>query len=245
MQESTNQPDPGPLGTEQTPVAPEPLEPQDPQQAVFSRGSRSLVRDIIYLVVLVVLIGSVIVLLASPGLRGRLLTRAGKSWQRVSGQGEQTGIFQLPAPPPKSVEPKIVYQGTPATGGVIAQRNRPPIVIRDSGSEEGTEEQTPAGDDQKPPAPPEKTDASKSAYEALLKKSPVAQKIATGGFEGYKFKEWKPVRNAAPEFWVDIVATGPTGRDSHFIWLINTESGTLEAKSQDARDAERSSGGAR
>jgi len=173
-------------------------------------------------------------------VRTRLLERAGKSWQRVSGQGQQAEIFQLPAPPPKSVEPKIIYQGTPATG-VISQRDRPPIVIQDS---EG-EEESPVGDQQKPPAPPEKTDASKSAYDVLLQKSPVAQKIAAGGFEGYKFKEWKPVRNAAPEFWVDLVATGPAGRDTHFIWLINTESGTVEAKSQDARDAERRAGGVR
>jgi len=236
--EPTNQPNPGPEGTEQEPFAPESSTPEDPQATVLLRKERSLIRDVIYIVVLVVLIGSATVLLVSSNLRTRVLQRVGQSWQGVTGS-EQAEIFELPAPPAKSVPPKVIYQGTSGTG-VISQGDRPPIVIRSPG---GDEEEAAPIDETKPPAPPEKTDASKAAYESLLQKSPVAQKIATGAYEGYKFKEWRPTRNAPPEFLVDLVATGPSGRDSHFVWMINTESGAVEAMSQDARDAQRRVGG--
>lgn len=190
--------------------------------------------QIIYLVILVVVIGSVIFLLASRGTRLWLLKGIAHSWSRVSSQ-QSAEVFKLPPPPPKTVEPKVIQQGAPSFvfrgGGSVRSAPQEPAG-------EAASPDTSTGDQQdesKPVAPPEKTTGSKAAYDLLIKNSEVARKLTTNGFPDLQFKEWKPVRNSPPEFWINVVAS-KAGQNVEFVWSVNTESGTVRALSQNARD---------
>ncbi len=208
------------------------LQPEEPPKAA-SRWAQ-----IVYLTILVLVIGSVLFLLVSRGSRLWLLKGVARGWSKVSSTQESAEIFTLPAPPPKTVEPKVVLQGSPTfvfRGGGAPSRPAP------EESAETTEPDTTAGapeDESKPPAPPEKTTGSKAAYDLLVKNSEVARKLTSNGFPDLQFKEWKPVKNSPPEFWINVVAA-QAGRNVEFVWVVNTESGTVKALSQNARDLER------
>jgi len=192
----------------------------------------------VYLAILVLVIASVLFLLVSRESRLRLLRGVGHTWAAVSSTPENEEVFKLPPPPPKAVEPKVVLQGSPTfvfrSGGSSSEQA--------SGEPADTAEpDTAAGgleDESKPPAPPEKTTGSKAAYDLLVKNSEVAQKLTSNGFPDLQFKEWKPVRNSPPEFWINVVAAR-AGQNVEFVWSVNTESGTVRALSQNARDLER------
>ncbi len=191
----------------------------------------------VYLAILVLVIGSVIFLLASRGSRLWLLKGVARGWTKVSNQ-ENAEVFKLPAPPPKTVEPKVVLQGSPTFvfrgGGSSAKPAAPP----EQSAETAETDTGAAQDDSKPPAPPEKTTGSKAAYDLLVKNSEVARKLTTNGFSDLQFKEWKPVKNSPPEFWINVIAAR-AGQNVEFVWVVNTESGTVKALSQNARDLER------
>jgi len=191
----------------------------------------------VYLAILVLVIGSVIFLLVSRGSRLWLLKGVAHGWTRVSTQ-ESAEVFKLPAPPPKTVEPKVIQQGAPRfvfRGGGAA--SAAPENSAETGESDDTGAGTPA-DDSKPPAPPEKTAGSKSAYETLVKNSEVARKLTSNAYPDLQFKDWKPVRNSPPDFWINVVAAR-AGQEVQFVWSVNTESGTVRALSQNARDLER------
>ncbi len=196
--------------------------------------------QIVYLTILVLVIGSVIVLLASRGSRLWLLKGVAQGWGKVSSRQESAEVFKLPPPPPKTVEPKVVQQGAPSfvfRGGGSSSKSAPAPEER----AETAGPDTSAGaqqDESKPPAPPEKTTESKAAYDLLLKNSEVARKLTSNGFPDLQFKEWRPVRNSPPEFWINVVAAR-AGQNAEFVWSVNTESGTIRALSQNARDLER------
>ncbi len=193
--------------------------------------------QIVYLAILVLVIGSAIFLLASRGTRLWLLKGIAQGWNKVSNQ-ENAEVFKLPAPPPKTVEPKVVLQGSPTFvfrgGGSSAK----PAAPQDQSAETVEPDTGAAQDDSKPPAPPEKTTGSKAAYDLLVKNSEVARKLTTNGFPDLQFKEWKPVKNSPPEFWINVVVAR-AGQNVEFVWVVNTESGTVKALSQNARDLER------
>jgi hypothetical protein len=193
--------------------------------------------QIIYLAVLILVIGSALLLVASRGTRLWLLKGVAHAWSTVSSTQESAEIFKLPAPPPKTVEPKVIQQGSPsytfrgASSGAAGQAEE---------SAESAETESGAGaeaDESKPPAPPEKTAGAKAAYDLLVKNSEVAQKLTTNAFPDLQFKEWKPVKNSPPEFWINVVASR-AGQEVQFVWVVNTESGTIKALSQNARDLE-------
>jgi hypothetical protein len=192
-----------------------------------------------YLAILVLVIASVIFLLVSPGSRLRLLKGVAHGWSKAYSTQESAEVFKLPAPPPKTVEPKVVLQGSPTfvfRGGGAASKPAAPQE-----SEETDEPETAGGapqDESKPPAPPEKTTGTKAAYDLLVKNSEVARKLTSNGFPDFQFKEWKPVKNSPPEFWINVVAAR-AGQNVEFVWVVNTESGTVKALSQNARDLER------
>lgn len=185
----------------------------------------------VYIAILVLVIGSVIFLLVSRESRLRLLRGVAQGWSKVSSE-ESAAVMKLPPAPPKTVEPEVVQQGSPTFvfRGGGSSGEAPEGAGETAEGSAGTPE-----DESKPPAPPEKTAGSKAAYDLLLKNSEVAQKLTSNGFPDLQFKEWKPVRNNPPEFWINVVAAR-AGQDVQFVWSVNTESGTVTALSQNARD---------
>jgi len=189
----------------------------------------------VYLAILVLVIGSVIFLLASRGTRLWLLKGIAHGWSKVSSRQESAEVFKLPPPPPKTVEPKVVLQGSPTAvfraGG--SSSKAPSTETAETESQAET-----AQDESKPAPPPEKTTGAKAAYDLLVKNSEVARKLTANGFPDLQFKEWKPVKNSPPEFWINVIAAR-AGQNVEFVWVVNTESGTVKALSQNARDLER------
>ncbi|MFB3902653.1 MAG: hypothetical protein ACE15E_04315 [Acidobacteriota bacterium] len=189
----------------------------------------------VYLAMLILTIGPVIFLLVSRGSRLWLLEGVARGWSKISSTKQSAEVFKLPPPPPKTVEPKVVLQGSPTfvfRGGGASGATAPGAPTQ--AAEPETTSETPQ-DESKPPAPPEKTTGAKAAYDLLVKNSEVAQKLTGNGFPDLQFKEWKPVKNSPPEFWINVVATR-AGQNVEFVWMVNTESGTVTALSQNARD---------
>jgi len=191
-----------------------------------------------YLAILVLLIASVIFLLVSRESRLWLLRGVANAWVRVSSTQENAAIFKLPPPPPKAVEPKVVLQGSPTLVFRAAGSSAQPVPEESAETAESEGASGTEQDESKPPAPPEKTAGSTAAYDLLVKNSEVARKLASNGFPDLQFKEWKPVKNSPPEFWINVVAVR-ADRNVEFVWLVNTESGTVTALSQNARDLQR------
>lgn len=196
--------------------------------------------QIVYLAILVLVVGSVLVLLASRGTRLWLLKSVAGGWSKVSSRQQSAEVFKLPPPPPKTVEPKVIQQGTPSfviRGGGAASKAAPPSGQESTETAETESQAETAQDESKPAPPPEKTTGAKAAYDLLVKNSEVARKLTTNGFPDLQFKEWKPQKNSPPEFWINLVAARG-GQTLQCIWIVNTESGTVKALSQDARDLE-------
>ncbi|RPJ84183.1 MAG: hypothetical protein EHM18_12260 [Acidobacteria bacterium] len=189
----------------------------------------------VYVSVLVLVIASVFFLLVSREGRLRLLKGVAHAWSTVSSTEDTAEVFKLPAPPPKTVEPKVVLQGSPTF--VFRSGQASPQASGESESAETGESESATGteDESQPPPPPEKTTGSKAAYELLVKNSEVARKLTTNAFPELQFKEWKPVKNSPPEFWINVVAA-KAGQNVEFVWMVNTESGTVTPLSQNARD---------
>jgi hypothetical protein len=188
------------------------------------------------LTVLAAIVGGGLLLALSGSVRGRFVKAALVTYERLYPRELKTEIYQLPPPPPKMVPPKVVYQGRP-TFAVKAADARPAPPV--SAAPEPEEEAPAANEEPATSRPPEKTPAAQAAYDVFIAKSETARKLAANGVAGLQFKEWKPVRNDPPEFWIDMVTARGDGAEAHFIWSIDTESGTVRALSQDARDLER------
>ena len=85
----------------------------------------------------------------------------------------------------------------------------------------------------------EKTKDSIAAYDLLSKKSQVVRVLREGKHARYKFVEWRAVKNSAPVFWIDLLASESSdGKQLHLVWSVNLETGDLSALSQAARDLE-------
>ena len=89
----------------------------------------------------------------------------------------------------------------------------------------------------------EKTKDSIAAYDLLSKKSRVVRELKEGKYLQYKFVEWRAVKNSAPVFWIDLLASDPSGGPQlHLVWSVDLETGDLSALSQAARDLESEAG---
>jgi hypothetical protein len=195
-----------------------------------STAAPSRLAQAAYLVLLVVVVAAVIFLIASERSRLGLIETVAAAWGRATGT-ESAEIYRLPAPPPKAVEPRVVLQGTPT----FTYRSSPQL----EGGQPIDERYGPdAAEPARRPGPPERTAGSNAAYQLLTQKSEHARRLSTNAIPEYQFKEWRPVRNEPPDFWVDVIATRE-GREIHFIWSINTETEVIRPLSQDARDLER------
>jgi len=190
---------------------------------------------VVYLCILVLVVAGALFLLISDQSRVRVLRGAGEVLARLASTDQDPDVFKLPPPPPKAVEPKIFYEGTPTfvfrAGGGAEQAGG------DTGAPEGIPGTAPEADSPTP-SPPEKTEGAKAAYDVLVQNSEVARKLSTNAIPDLEFKEWRPVRNNPPEFWINMVASRG-GQNLEFVWSVDTESGTIRALSQNARDLER------
>jgi hypothetical protein len=207
--------------------------PAPPLAAGPSRAAQ-----VVYLVLLALIVGAVFFLLISGSSRVGLLRGIAEAWGSIYATEQQAEVYKLPPPPPKAVEPRVVMQGSPTFA------YQPPVIGASEGSVAGDEEGAPEGEApsrlaSKPPAPAEKTAGANAAYEFLLKKSDVARRLANNGFPEFRFREWRPLVNAPPEFWVNLIATKAGGQEVNFIWIVNPEAGTVVPKSQEARDIDR------
>ena len=84
-----------------------------------------------------------------------------------------------------------------------------------------------------------RTDSNQGAYNVLLRLSNAASRLSENNLDGLEFSSWRPVKDASPEFWIDLVALRhPEEQEVHLIWSVNTENERVTALSQAARDLE-------
>ena len=177
---------------------------------------------------IVVTVGGSIYLFFASGHRRLLIAAAGSEFRRLYLSDEAKGIFRLPAPPPKSVEAKVVVQS-------------PMIITGDEGgtiySMDATAAQGEAEVD-KTYIPPAKTPEAEAAFTVLKSKSEVAGKLVSGELADFDFKEWNPVQAKSPLYWIELKATNPAGQEIRLTWSVDIESLDVKPLSQAARDLE-------
>jgi hypothetical protein len=87
------------------------------------------------------------------------------------------------------------------------------------------------------PAEPETPDSWIRAYDILRGETLAANRLVDGELPDLDFQEWKVVKETTDELWIDIVANQTSsGRELHFIWSVNRETGQTKPLSQAARD---------
>lgn len=153
-------------------------------------------------------------------------------------QGDPVEINWLPPPPPppRIIQTQVITEGETITT-VPAQETRDGVLFLDQDPMWIGEQ------DEKASAPVElpRTEINKNAYALLVNLSDIATQVSQNGFSNLEFLSWRPVKDEAPEFWIDLVAIRqPEGQEVHLIWSVDTESESITALSQAARDLESS-----
>ena len=180
------------------------------------------------------MLGVAFVLLVSDPIRQSAIHLAAGAF--INLDVEDNRVFELPPPPPVATEtkkgPAIQFQGSTIKftdqgfEGVLYADTEPAAV--ETKSKESGEQGFVAT-----PQTPE----AESAFAMLKEKSPLAAQIVAGENAGYQFKEWSPVKVDPPVFYIDLLATRlSSGVDTHLIWEVNTEAGSVAPMSQAARD---------
>jgi hypothetical protein len=184
-----------------------------------------------YLAVLILVLSAVLYLLVFPQSRRSLLLAVSDGWQAVQGQRQSANFFPLPAPPPRTVEPRVVYEGAPS---III---RPADILATIAAEESA-----AAGDRSPirsaaPPMPGKSAGNSEAFALLLRNSDTARKLAGNEIQEYEFKDWRPHNDNPPVFMINLVASRRSDEQIlQFIWEVDTESGQIRALNQEARD---------
>ena len=187
----------------------------------------------LYLAVLVLSLSAVVYLLAVPQGRQSLLLAVSDGWQRMQGRQDTAEVFRLPAPPPRTVEPRVVYEGSPSI--IIRSAD----VLAQLSPEEATAAEEVAPTRSVPPPTPGKSPANSEAFALLLRNSETARRLAGNEIPEYQFKDWQPVSDTPPVFIVSLVASRSSDEKLlQFIWQVDTENGQVRALSQQARDLE-------
>jgi len=70
----------------------------------------------------------------------------------------------------------------------------------------------------------------------------VVRELKEGKHPRYKFVDWRAVKNSAPVFWIDLLASDSSGKQFHLVWSVDLETKDLSALSQAARDLESEAG---
>lgn len=181
-------------------------------------------KKFVILAVMGVTLAASAILALSDSLRRGLLARLGAEWTRVYLSDRQAGIHQLPAPPPRRVQTRVIGAA--------------PVIIQ-AGEEQGFVGEQPAvGESERPFVPPAKNPQFEAAFRLLQARSPAALALIAGEIEGREFAEWRPLQARPPAYYVDLVVNNPDGGEDHYVWSVNLEEETVSAQSQLARDLE-------
>ena len=197
-------------------------------------GASFLVRSCYTLLTFTVLFAAII-LLSLASVRQGLITNVHQQWSEWTASASSTEIFRLPSPPPRVIEREVAVRTAPV---LVPAEDRMEVLYADG--EEGAPSPRQG---KKPDVILEKTKDSIAAYDLLSKKSPVVRDLKEGKYPRYKFVEWRAVKNSAPVFWIDLLASESSdGQQLHLVWSVNLETGDLSALSQAARDLESGAG---
>lgn len=199
--------------------------------AEFSSRHLPAWRKGMYLCLIFLVLLAVVFLLIAEKTRQDLVGSIGERWAYVY-MDETDELLRLPPPPSRPVRYKIgsgltaPVQSTSKESGVLFLDRQPSSPKRD-------EEPTARVD-------PVKNSANRKAYAFLVENSKVVQELASNSVSDFQFQDWQPVKNNAPEFWIDVIlARALDGQgEVHMVWSVNMESGLIIPLSQEARDWE-------
>ncbi len=194
-------------------------------------GASLLVRSCYTLLSFTVLF-AVILLLSLPSVRQSVIRNVHEQYAEWTASASSSEIFRLPPPPPRVIEREVTVHTPPVLVPVGDQASGVLYADGEGGASSPLE-------GKKPEVILEKTKDSIAAYDLLSKKSRVVRELKEGKHPRYKFVEWRAVKNSAPVFWIDLLASeSPDGQQLHLVWSVDLETGDLSALSQAARDLE-------
>ncbi len=198
-------------------------------------GTSFLVRSCYTLLTFAVLF-AVIILLSLSSVRRGVITNVHEQWTEWTASASSSEIFRLPPPPPRVVEKEVAVITPP----VLVPAGDQATAVLYADGEEGEPSRRLGG--KKPEVVLEKTKDSIAAYDLLTKKSRVVRELKEGKHPRYKFVDWRAVKNSAPVFWIDLLASDSSGKQFHLVWSVDLETKDLSALSQAARDLESEAG---
>ena len=186
-------------------------------------------KTIVTLFMLVTLLGAGVLLLSETN-RQRLISRLGIEVSRLYQSTESRGIFELPAPPPRRVEPRVIFR----SAAPVAQ---PEGTVYTAVPDESGRETV-----RKIFIPPQVTPGFEAAFRLLSSESVAASKLFNGELPDLNYREWKPLQNKHPEYMIAMVAEQVSSQtEIQYVWSVNTETSRIVPLSQAARDLERNS----
>ncbi len=195
-------------------------------------GGASVLAKSCYTLLTFTVLLAVIILLSLSSIRKGVITNVHEQWAEWTASASSSEIFRLPPPPPRVIEREVAVHAPPV---LVPAGDQTSGVLYAEG--EGGEASS--LEDKKPEVILEKTKESIAAYDLLSKKSRVVRELREGKHPQYKFVEWRAVKNSAPVFWVDLLASDSSGGPVlHLVWSVDLETGDLSALSQAARDLE-------
>ncbi len=207
------------------------------QASVLRRNSKGTLRlrseyggfqKTIVLLFMLVSISGATVLLISESNRQLLISRLGIEWTRLYQSKESRGIFELPPPPPRRIEPQVIF------------RSVAPVAAPEGTVYTATPDESGGETIQKIFIPPQVTPGFEAAFRLLSSESVAASKLFKGELPNLRYKEWKPLQNKHPEYLIAMVAELITSQtELQYVWSVNTETSRIVPLSQDARDLER------
>ncbi len=188
-------------------------------------------KQLLYLVLVFGSLFSVVFLLIEEESRHQVIASVGG----VLYQGERVEINRLPPPPPKVIQARVVIAQGTGTTAPSPEEPRGILFLDQDPVRRGVEEEAPA------PVQLPRTEFNQIAYNLLVRLSDAAARLSENSLEGLEFSSWRSVKDASPEFWIDLVALRqPEEEEVHLIWSVNTENERVTALSQAARDLETS-----
>jgi hypothetical protein len=188
-------------------------------------------RSLLFFLLIGAIAGATILLIFEEP-RVQMLAAVTEGWMRTYSDPEE-GIFPLPPPAPKEVEPRVRYPDTFSSSesefdGVLYSSSSPTV-----GNDEEESEEEPGF------VNPAKTEESLEAFRFLIENSETARALEEDGLTGYQLNEWQPVRVDPPLFFIDLLVTRASdNRELHLVWEVDLETASIRALSQAARDLE-------
>lgn len=193
-----------------------------------SRQYSALQKTLAFVLTLLAVGGSIYLLIDGESRR-RLVVSLNDEWSRLYLSDQDRGVFKLPPPPPRQVQPRVVFPSGP-------------VALGDDGGMTGTiynAGEGPGDKVEKTFVPPPRTAQAAAAFRLLKAESEVASKLVDGQAPGLQFKEWRSVRNQPPVFFIDVLAMRESDqKELHFVWSVDLQQNQVEPLSQAARDLE-------